>query len=70
MEPLPLMHMRLQNFGAVGSSFVDAGDRALLLDIKKELLATELKDQKKQMAKGKPSGPPSSGNTIMLLACQ
>ena len=46
--------MHLPNFGAVGSSFMDAGDRALLLDVKKQLL----KDQKKQMAKGKQSGLP------------
>lgn len=39
--------MHLQNFGALGSSVMDAGDQALLLDVKKQLL----KDQKKQMSK-------------------
>ena len=50
--------LHLQNFGpAAGSRVMDAGDRALLIDVRKQ----EMKEQKKTVLKGKSSGKGGSG---------
>ena len=51
--------LHLQNFGpSAGAHVMDAGDRALLLDVRKQ----EMKEQKKSVLKGKPSSRNGSGS--------